>query len=823
MNLQDLAKKQVNIKTFSVDDIKQTFARILAKENISVIESKIATAYFDITNRVLAVPVIDNIKENEDKIKAYLLHEIGHALFTPVRYIESVRAEKKYQSVYSKILNICEDNRIERMLASLYIGYPRTKKTAYAKLFKESAYANPSCFDDCTVIDKLNIMSKFPFADYNYTKDEWKLFNELNSIMEFSEIETLAKRILADMVKNLKTPKTDEELQKLLEELMKLLPEDSSLEALLENVDIEPLSAEEESEEESEGESPLKIKTQSIDDEKEEDEDSNEGGSADGEDTEEDSNKEDGNNISGDSAKDETDDDETDDDETDDDETDDDETNDSGSGWDIDETEEDKEESTSDKKRKEKKIEDLKDKIQELQEDKEKDLSDKIKDDIDKKLEDDIKKNTGYYYSRDSKNIIVEIIPKGDEENIVDFSRWQTEVIDDYKTQNEFHIEEFNRGNTQSNPYRTPLYISNDTFDKIDEDIKYLAFEFQRRKRGMISQKSKTSKSGELDLTKLHNYKFIDDIFKRSEVKAIGKNHGVFTLLDGSGSMCIHAYGVSTQIYAMAKFCNIVKIPFEIYMFQACFGSCWSHQEYSLVREISLKDDNTMLKNILSSRFKTDLRLASNLIYSAYSGRFHNPTCGQWSCTPEVVGIWKSIRVLENFKRRNNLDRVTFINITDGANSTSFATMDRPIMAFSEVDVEVRYNGVKTKGNNFKDIAYKIIKKMDITIIDLFLTISNRIRRIGHPAILYADTSINKDEVKKFKSNRAVDLTRIAKTVYSAIDTFVAVDTKIFGGREVSFDNNTDNIKETKKNVMEVLKNRKNSRPFLSILSDSII
>ena len=49
---------------------------------------------------------------------------------------------------------------------------------------------------------------------------------------------------------------------------------------------------------------------------------------------------------------------------------------------------------------------------------------------------------------------------------------------------------------------------------------------FERKKRGAIFSKSQVAKTGVIDVTKLHTYKFNDDLFKRNTIVPNGKNHG---------------------------------------------------------------------------------------------------------------------------------------------------------------------------------------------------------------------------------------------------------------------------------------------------------
>ena len=60
---------------------KSTLAKLLATENISVEYRKVQTASFDIVNRRLTLPIMnDTTPEMTDLLVG---HEVGHALDTP--------------------------------------------------------------------------------------------------------------------------------------------------------------------------------------------------------------------------------------------------------------------------------------------------------------------------------------------------------------------------------------------------------------------------------------------------------------------------------------------------------------------------------------------------------------------------------------------------------------------------------------------------------------------------------------------------------------------------------------------------------------------
>ena len=133
-----------------------------------------------------------------------------------------------------------------------------------------------------------------------------------------------------------------------------------------------------------------------------------------------------------------------------------------------------------------------------------------------------------------------------------------------YKTTEVFHPLEVTN-------YNARLDRAIDQFNKVKQssrkDVNNLVKEFEMKKSADSYSRSATSRTGMLDMTKLHTYKFNDDIFKKVTVIPEGKNHGLVYLLDWSGSMHNIMEDTIKQLYNLVWFCRKVQIPFEVYAF----------------------------------------------------------------------------------------------------------------------------------------------------------------------------------------------------------------------------------------------------------------
>ena len=123
-----------------------------------------------------------------------------------------------------------------------------------------------------------------------------------------------------------------------------------------------------------------------------------------------------------------------------------------------------------------------------------------------------------------------------------------------------------------------------DIFETVDNDyrlfrrsaqkeVNYLVKEFECRKSADAYARATVSKTGILDCTKLHSYKYNEDLFKKITVLPDGKNHGLVFVLDWSGSMSTVLMDTIKQLFNLIWFCKKVQIPFKVY----AFTNEWNH------------------------------------------------------------------------------------------------------------------------------------------------------------------------------------------------------------------------------------------------------
>lgn len=148
-------KAQVNHPDLTTTSI---VAKLLARENITVIKGNYQTASFDTNNRVLYLPLFDN-KLSKDCADMFVGHEVGHALYTPAETI--VKFRDKYPKIPFSLLNIVEDIRIERMIQETYPGLLTCFHKAYAELIAMDIFKiQGRDLQELNVADRLNLHAK---------------------------------------------------------------------------------------------------------------------------------------------------------------------------------------------------------------------------------------------------------------------------------------------------------------------------------------------------------------------------------------------------------------------------------------------------------------------------------------------------------------------------------------------------------------------------------------------------------------------------------------------------------------------------------------
>jgi len=217
------------------------------------------------------------------------------------------------------------------------------------------------------------------------------------------------------------------------------------------------------------------------------------------------------------------------------------------------------------------------------------------------------------------------------------------------------------------------------------KEVNYLVKEFECKKSADAYSRSLTSKTGVLDCTKLHTYKYNEDLFKKINVLPDGKNHGLIFILDWSGSMANTMLSTLKQLFNLIWFCKKVNIPFDVYAFTNNYiknrNDKQSYKsthpiddiEYQDVRDnmLVVSPDFNLLHFLTSDTRKAELdkqmlslyRIAHSFVYNV---GFEPPVNFSLSGTPLNEALVCLHKLIPNFKLKTGVQKVNTVILTDG-------------------------------------------------------------------------------------------------------------------------------------------------------------
>jgi hypothetical protein len=217
-----------------------------------------------------------------------------------------------------------------------------------------------------------------------------------------------------------------------------------------------------------------------------------------------------------------------------------------------------------------------------------------------------------------------------------------------------------------------------------NEIVSNMVREFEKNKKAQGFQKRSFKKSGILDMSRIANYKFSENIFVKNVIDAKQKNHSLYVMIDWSGSIRYELLSMVKQTIIMAKFARKIGIHFRVFSFNDANPE-------------PIKDENGLIHS--NGKILTQCKLVEYLRSGMSSEQFINASENlfiiskilmegnlQYSseimkeyglcCTPlnEALVLVKQI-VLDE-KKENKIDNVNVVVITDGASqSINFKTL----------------------------------------------------------------------------------------------------------------------------------------------------
>ena len=264
------------------------------------------------------------------------------------------------------------------------------------------------------------------------------------------------------------------------------------------------------------------------------------------------------------------------------------------------------------------------------------------------------------------------------------------EYLNDHYSKSQKHFDQ----NSDSKPF--------DIYDKVDseyrlfrraaqKEVNYLVKEFEMRKSADAYARATVSKTGVLDCTKLHSYKYNEDLFKKITTLPDGKNHGLIFVLDWSGSMATVLKDTVKQLFNLIWFCKKVQIPFKVFAFTNEWNSdqAWIDGDYQYKRpvlpphhdyadgRIKIDPQFAMVEFMSSDVKKGDIELQMINIWRLASSmmcyrNWHDTTYYQTprrltlSGTPLNEALVSLNQIIPEFQKSTGVQKVQCVTLTDG-------------------------------------------------------------------------------------------------------------------------------------------------------------
>ena len=545
---------------------KSILAKLLAKENITIVHGNYRTAFFDVEKRTLGLPLWNNLEDVYDLLVG---HEVGHALETPPEGWHD--ADVEIPGCPRSYINVVEDVRIEKLIQRRYPGLVSCFKRGYQKLYDDDFFGVneiPELTSDyVNLIDRINLKAKLrELITVEFTSSERDLVNEVFAVETWEDVLEACRKLYAYALENqTKSP------------------------SILNN-----------SNEEQDGNMDPTAETSETSSDKPRSMDDNDEGEAESQKSAGSSNEENEEQDESDEV----------------------ETLSNEGGNDYDQTES---------------------------------QTDKAFRDNEHKLLD-----------QDENGRVVDVCNGFTETQI-------SEMMLDYSYVEKCrdHIDAHCTYEYKATRYRKSLDDSfNDFMNENKKIVQIMAKEFEMRKAAWRSTRAQTARSGSLDVNKLYAYKYTDDIFKRMTNLPDAKNHGMFMMVDYSGSMANTLGSVIKQILVLTMFCRKVNIPYEVVGFTSQrtnrlqdayipYGSV-DHRDVKLIplASSSLKkvDQDKCIRQLYNNCYRLD-----NRIYPYQS------SAEEFGGTPLDEALMAVPSLINKFTKKYNIQKTNFVLLTDGA------------------------------------------------------------------------------------------------------------------------------------------------------------
>ena len=273
--------------------------------------------------------------------------------------------------------------------------------------------------------------------------------------------------------------------------------------------------------------------------------------------------------------------------------------------------------------------------------------------------------------------------------------------------------------------------------------VAYMVKEFEMKKSADQYARAAVSKSGSLDMSRLHTYKYNDDLFKKVTTLPGATNHGMVMVVDWSGSMYENLTGTLSQLYNLIWFCRRTQIPFEVYAFsnshRALYNEDGNIENYlESFKAGNLVLDNMKLLNFFSNKMTVSQEMnMMHFLWMVANQYGHNrkndyglpcymPAIFGLASTPLNETIIAMMDIVPKFKKETGVQKVNTIFLTDGASNSNRNVHDFRFDERKNEHFEVqKYLGsdkdvILTDPKTHKSYEIKSLNRMTDTLLKIF-------------------------------------------------------------------------------------------------------
>ena len=238
--------------------------------------------------------------------------------------------------------------------------------------------------------------------------------------------------------------------------------------------------------------------------------------------------------------------------------------------------------------------------------------------------------------------------------------------------------------------------------------VAYMVKEFEMKKAADQYARASISKTGSLDMGRLHTYKYNEDLFKKVTTLPGATNHGLVMMVDWSGSMHDNLKGTMAQIFNLVWFCRKVNIPFSVVAFSDVYGREGygrSRLPFTKAGDVVLRGFNLLeFFNSEMSTSEENEMIHNMVMFYSYAGSYRDwredgypyswPNKYRMGGTPLNEAIIGLMDYVPMFKEKTGVQKINTVILTDGAGSNLEGIHDYKLVTEGE-----------NKGDHFETIT----------------------------------------------------------------------------------------------------------------------